>query len=248
MKSTQPSGPMIRAIQRIAALLLAGIGLVGPACADQLAFDLLFPGKIAGRLDLDVQSGADNYDVRAQLRSDPPFGATAPLIYSAASSGRITDRGPVPVRFSAVLSSGRRQSDSAVDFAASLPRVARDLPALPPAPGDVNPDLIGGATDPVTALFIILRDQPISEVCTLKAYLFDGRRLSQVVLFQPQIADGEVACRGEYRRLKGFSPDEMTERQRFAFSLIYRAAGPGLVRLAEARGETLYGPARLKRR
>ncbi len=248
MKHSQPSNLLTRTNLSVAVFMLAGIGLVAPACADQLAFDLLFPGKIVGQLDLDVLSGTGRYDVRAQLRSNPPFGATAPLSYDAATSGRITDRGPVPDRFSAVANSGRRQSDSAVDFTASLPRTTRDLPALPPAPGDVNPDLIGGATDPLTALYIILRDQPISGVCSLKAYLFDGRRLSQVVLFQPQIADGEVACRGEYRRLKGFSPAEMAERQRFDFSVTYRAAGPGLVRLAEARGETLYGPARLKRR
>ncbi len=244
----QLSGPMIRVIMCVAATLLAGLVLASPTRADQIAFDILFPGKIDGRLRLDVQAEAETYNAKVQLRSKPPFGATAPLIYNAAASGRLTDRGPVPERFSAVANSGRRQSDNAVEFAAGLPHTTRDLPPQAPAPGDVNPDLIGGAIDPVTALYVMLRDQPIPEACRLKAYLFDGRRLSQVVLFQPQIADGEIGCRGEYRRLKGFSPAEMNERQRFAFSLTYRAAGPGLVRLAEARGETLYGPARLIRR
>jgi hypothetical protein len=244
-----PTARHLTGICRNAAVLVFGwVILVIPVRAEDLTFDLLFPGRIEGRLGLDVVTGPGTYEVIARLGSDPPLGALAPLSLAAAASGRDTDRGLLPERFSAIADTGRRRSDTAITFNAGLPSVQRDLPAQPPAPGDVNPNLIGGAIDPVTALFIILRDQPIAGACRLKAYLYDGRRLSQVVLFQPRIEDGEVTCRGEYRRLRGFSSAEMVERQRFAFSLIYRAAGPGMVHLAEGRGETLYGPARLKRR
>jgi Protein of unknown function (DUF3108) len=248
MYPRRTSRHLTRICRKISVLVFGWVILVIPVRAENLTFDLLFPGTIEGRLGLGLVTGPGTYEVTARLRSDPPFGASAPLSLVAVASGRDTDRGLLPERFSAIADTGRRRSDTAVTFKAGLPSVQRDLPPQPPAPGDVNPDLIGGAIDPLTALFIILRDQPIAGACGLKAYLFDGRRLSQVVLFQPQIGDGEVTCRGEYRRLKGFSPDEMLERQRFAFSLTYRAAGPGMVRLAEARGETLYGPARLIRR
>jgi Protein of unknown function (DUF3108) len=243
-----PTDLASRVVLRLAVWAIAGFFLAAGVRAEPLVFDIAFPGKVAGQLTLNAQSGPGTYDLDARVRSDPPLGAETALTYGATASGRTDDRGFFPAQFEAVADTGRRRSDSAVAFRAGLPRVIRDLPARPAAPGDVDPALIGGALDPLTALFVILRDQPISQACRLKAYLFDGRRLSQVVLFQPQIEDGAVTCRGEYRRLKGFSPDEMTERQRFAFSLIYRAAGPGMVRLAEGRGETLYGPARLKRR
>ena len=58
MKSVQPSGPMIRAIMCVTASLLAGLALASPTRADQIAFDILFPGKIDGPLGLDVRAEA----------------------------------------------------------------------------------------------------------------------------------------------------------------------------------------------
>ena len=112
-------------------------------------------------------------------------------------------------------------------YKAGVPQVKSYNPPRPPRAEDISPATQGGTVDPLTALFAVLRTVPEAEACMAKLVMFDGRRRSQVVLTAPQRTDDGITCRGEYRRLEGFSPEDMAEKSRFPFTLTYRAAGDG---------------------
>jgi hypothetical protein len=97
-------------------------------------------------------------------------------------------------------------------------------------------------------MFATLRDVPAGEECNLSLKLFDGKRRSQVTLGAPSPVDGGVACPGEYRRVAGFSADDMAEMSRFPFTVYLEPREGGMMQVREVVMESLYGNARLKRR
>ncbi len=232
---------------RLAVVMLAGwLALPQLAIADpeQAIFDLTLDGAAAGSLTVNDREPSAGYEISAAL----DLTATAGPDYSAVSSGSMTGPGLVPLHYAAT---DPARGDADVTFSGGAPYVAVDAPLAHPQ-WIANLSALKGALDPLTAFWSLARDVPVADACVLRVFLFDGRHLSQVVMFVPEISDGLVICQGEYRRLNGFTPEEMVAKQRFAFFLTYGPAGPesgpGMVHLREARFETLTGFGALKRR
>ena len=61
-------------------------------------------------------------------------------------------------------------------------------------------------------------------------------------------AGGGLTCTGEYRRLEGFSAEEMADKSRFPFSMTYAPLPDGRLRVTEIAMDTIYGKGRLTRR
>jgi hypothetical protein len=68
------------------------------------------------------------------------------------------------------------------------------------------------------------------------------------VLGAPAAVEGGITCPGEYRRLAGFSADDMAEKTRFPFTVRLVPGTSGLMQVDEVTMESIYGNARLKRR
>lgn len=101
-----------------------------------------------------------------------------------------------------------------------------------------------GALDPASAVLVVLSGP---QICGQGFQVFDGQRLSALALEAGASGDDGIRCAGHYRRIAGYRPQDMAERQEFALRLRYVAEGAGHV-LAEAEVQTLYGKVRLKRR
>ena len=71
--------------------------------------------------------------------------------------------------------------------------------------------------DPLTAMFATLRDVAPGQECQVSLKMFDGRRATRLTLGGRQAAGDKVTCAGEYRRVAGFSPEDMAEKTRFPF-------------------------------
>jgi hypothetical protein len=169
--------------------------------------------------------------------------------YDARVSGRVTNGRFTPVRYEEDADTGKRQSQSVMEYKAGVPQVKVYNPPKTPRPSDIDPATQGGTVDPLTAAFAALRDVAPEEACRLKLVLFDGRRRSQVVLADPQpTGGGGLACAGEYRRLEGFSDKEMAEKSRFPFRMTYAPLPDGRLRVVEVAMDTIYGKGRLTRR
>ncbi|MCL7463653.1 DUF3108 domain-containing protein [Phaeovulum sp. NW3] len=232
------------------AMLLAVVGQ--PVLANQTdsgTFSLSLRGIPAGELKFSGTINATSYAVNGTLRSTGILGAVRKVRYDAAVQGSHAQGRFTPSSYTEKADTSKRQSESVMAYKAGVPQVEVYNPPRAPRPGDIDPATQGGTIDPLTALFAVLRDVPEAQACSFSAFMFDGRRRSQIALTSPQPADdGTVTCAGEYRRLAGFSDKEMAEKVSFPFRLTYVPTGDGQLRVDEVSMDTLYGKGRLKRR
>jgi hypothetical protein len=213
-----------------------------------LEFDISIKGLNAARLLIEGQGEGETYAAGGFLRSSGLLGWVKKIRYDASVAGKVKDGRYVPARYTEKADTGKRQSEAVMAYRAGVPQVKTYNPPRPPRQGDIDPATQGGTVDPLTALFAVLRKLPEAEACDLKLTLFDGRRRSQVTLGQPDRSGDGITCQGEYRRLEGFSPEDMAEKSRFPFTLTYAPAGEGMVQVEEVAMDTLYGKGRMIRR
>ncbi len=215
---------------------------------DAAVFDISIRGFSAATLSISGAVTGQHYEASGFLKSSGLLGFLKKIRYDAAASGSLSDGRFVPARYKEKADTGKRQSESVMAYKGGVPQVKSYTPPRPPQTGDIDPATQGGTVDPLTALYAVLRDVPVAEACSLKVFLFDGRRRSQVVLTAPKAEGERITCRGEYRRLEGFSDKDMAEKSRFPFTLTYQAAGSGMVHVSEISMDTLYGKGRMIRR
>jgi len=237
----------------VLALVLAG-PLALPAAAqsgrieDRATFDIVLRGISAGRLTVAGAQEGNRYTVSGRLESTGIAAMLRKFLYTAQASGTITNGRYAPSRYSEDANTGKRQSRNSMQFRAGVPVQVVAEPAREPRPYDVAPATMRGAVDPVTALYATLRDVDAGSECASNQHMFDGRRATQIALSKPQKQGDRVTCTGEYRRVAGFSPEDMAEKTHFPFTLTYAPAEQGRMRVIEVSTDTLYGKALMKRR
>ncbi len=228
--------------------LLAGAGSA-ETIKDQATFDLVMRGITAGTLTFSANQEGEGYAVVGRLASSGILAMIRKVSYDARAQGRIKGGRYIPSSYSEKADTGKRQSESVIAYQGGVPEVRVYNPPREPAPFDVDASTQGGSVDPLTALYATLRDAAPGQECNRTVQMFDGRRASQLALGKPQAqADGTVTCPGEYRRVAGFSPEDMAEKTRFPFTLTYAPAEAGVMRVTEVAMDSLYGKARLVRR
>ncbi len=215
---------------------------------DAAVFDITIRGIPAATLSISGASQGKSYAATGTLKSSGVLGFLKKIRYDAQVSGRIAKGRFAPARYVEKADTGKRRSEAVMAYKGGAPQVKSYTPPRAPRPDDIDPATQGGTVDPLTAVYVVLRDVPAAEACKLKVFLFDGRRRSQVVLTAPQPVEGGVTCKGEYRRLEGFSAEEMAEKSRFPFTLSFGPAGEGMLHVTEISMDTLYGKGRMIRR
>ncbi len=236
---------------RAAALLLAVALAAPPAAADQTdsaVFDLSLRGIRAGTLAISGAIQEGSYAAAGKLQSSGIVAMVRKISYDAKVTGRVKNGRYVPVTYEEDADTGRRQSQSVMAYQDGVPQVKVYNPPRKTRGRDIDPATQGGTVDPLTAAYATLRDVPEAEACQVNLTIFDGKRRSQVRLSGPAVEGGRVTCAGEYRRLEGFSEEDMAEKASFPFRLIYEPARDGVLRVGEVRMDTIYGKGALKRR
>lgn len=214
---------------------------------DSGIFSLSIRGIPAGQLSFKGVDDGKSYAASGRLESTGLIGALFKVRYDASVRGRVSGDRFVPSSYTE-KTSGARNNESVMNYKKGVPQVKKYSPPRPPSDNDVDPATMGGTVDPMTAIYGTLRDVSRSEVCKFSTRMFDGKRASQIRLSNPQPVDGGFRCNGEYRRLKGYSAEEMAEKQRFPFTLTYSMIAEDRFRVTEIALATTYGNARLSRR
>lgn len=230
----------------VALSLGAGAGLADQI--DKANFTLSIRGINAGVLAFSGVERNGDYKVIGRLESTGLAAWLRKVQYDARAQGGIAEGRYTPTRYEEKADTGKRQSESVMEYRLGVPQVKEYNPPRPPRTGDVDPNSQGGTVDPLTALYAVLRDVPLDQACTTSVKMFDGRRASQLTLSPGTTKDDKIICAGEYLRVAGFSEKEMAEKVHFPFRLTYAPAGEGMVRVVEVVLESLYGNAKLKRR
>lgn len=234
-------------------LLVAGLatasspGPVRAAETETYRFTASVLGVTAGKMTMAVNRKGAAYAVTGNTSSAGMGGLFRS--FSVTSKVRGTEAGGTfrPERYQSSSEGERAGRGGEMVYKSGVPQVlALDEDAHPDAPV-LDPAKQGGTVDPLTMTYALLRDSDRDQACTLNLKVFDGHRLSQVTVGQPE-ADGEgLVCTGLYRRLDGYPPDEIAERQDFPFRITYTAGSDGRLEVSEIVLDSLFGVARLTR-
>lgn len=235
------------------ATLCAALGpiLAAPASAQEMdaRYTLSMRGLSGGQIGLRAKETSDSYAVSVGATSSGLVGVFAPYRFEGQSQGRIVNGRHVSTRYSEKEDDGGEITESITRFSGTTPAEVTFTPPRAPRPYDIDPRAQSGVVDPLTGLYLVLRDTLPAGACNQSHDLFDGRHVSRLALGPAQAAaDGTIRCAGEYRRIAGYRPKQMAERQVTPLTFLYVPVGNGSVRVTEVRSPTGYGEAVLRRR
>lgn len=214
---------------------------------DRGNFAVFLGGVRIGVLGFSGLTDGQSYAAKGILRTTGLAALVRQVGYEATSRGVVRAGRFVPTSYDESANTGTRVSKSTMEYRGGVPQVKASSPERAPRPTDVDPRTQAGTVDPMTAFYLVLRDVPEAELCNLDLKMFDGTRRSQVVISAPVRNGTGVSCSGEYRRLQGFSAEEMAERTRFPFQIAYVPNGNGGYRLNEITTASTFGNARVVR-
>lgn len=236
------------------ALMTAIVGLApashaqsGPVI-DKHGFDVTLKGIRAATLSFAGEQNGSAYSVTGKLESRGLAAMLRKVRYDATARGTTRGGKYTPAAYSEKADTGKRKSASVMEYRKGVPQVKSYDPPRDPKPDDLDPAKQGGTVDPLTALYATLRDVDAGQECKVALQMFDGRRRSQVALSGRKAEGDKVTCRGEYRRVAGFSAEDMAEKTRFPFTLTYAPKGDGRMQVMTITTDTLFGTATLTRR
>jgi hypothetical protein len=212
-----------------------------PAASGEASYALSVRGIEAARISLAGREEAGRYALAARVRSSGLVSLIADLRHDATVEGTLRGRSFRPEAYR------ETDEDDTVEVrwggtVTSMRTPPRDRPE------DVDPADQGGAVDPLTAVWAMLRPQPADEACNRELAVYDGSRRGTLRLGRPRPEGAGLRCAGSFSRDDGYSERQLREGREFAFTLTLAPAGDGLVQGREIRMQTTYGPAALRLR
>lgn len=184
-------------------------------------FDVVFKGIKVGVLELSGQSSVTRYKAKASLRTTGLIAALKSVRFDLSSRGRILGDRLAPLHYAEDVETGRRSSSVEITYKNGIPvqtggSIGEERVTVP-----LDPVRQTDTVDPMTALFILLRDQQNLQFCNRSQPIFDGARRTRMRLKR---ADPKT-CKGQFERLAGYTPKQLRERPRVDFEVIYRDSG-----------------------
>lgn len=210
-----------------------------------MSFDVRLLGARVGIFSIASKETPGGYAARSKFTTVGLVGALKKMEADVTVQGRVASGRMQPVSYNEAIDDGTRVTDVVVTFSPGVPRlVSGDVGSkAPPATGA---KLIG-AIDPLTGVFILLRDQnPADVTCQFAANIYDGHRLAQIELNRAEPHTKGMTCYGTYQRVAGYSKNE--SRSKAVPIAIEYLLHNGTLRTEQVRVETRYGPAVVKRR
>lgn len=219
-----------------------------PAMAEEGSFDVSLAGVRAGILAYSGEEAAGRYTARGSARATGLANAVLDFRMDTVATGRVSGNDYRPETYRQIGREGDRVRDMSFRYRGGVPIVRRDPPReLPSYVAD--PAEQGGTLDPVTTAYAMLRDRPRELMCQLDIVLFDGRRRAAIAYVRLRESEnGGLICEGEYRRLAGFTPEELAEKPFWPFTVTYTPLGGDVFRVTEVRIPTTFGAMRMRRR
>ena len=233
-------------IRLVIAVLLLGTG--GSQAQERLRFDVLFSGLKAGELEIAGRIENGRYSVAGRVESTGLVGFVRKVRYDATTRGRVQSGRFVPELYTERADTGQRKSEAEMAYRRGVPQVKVYRPAREMDPDGVDPATQGGALDPLTALFDVLRARPGDAACSTSSRTFDGQRAARVDVERVAAGEGTLVCQGNYQRIAGYSEEEMAERRVFPFTLTLARNGGGAYEVRTVELQSLFGRTRLIRR
>lgn len=231
----------------IRSTLFACLIAATPVFAEQTTgrFAVRALGLKVGEFALSGATSAKKYSVSSNFTTTGLIGTVKQVRFVLQSSGRRNGAHFMPQRYSEEMDTGQRQSRARLTYSRGVARASGDDVGAP-GPHAVTDAQQKGAVDPLTAMFMVMRDQRPDELCKLQQKIFDGERLTLISLNKRSESNGEVRCTGTFKRIGGYAPDDLRRKRQFPLTVTYEPAGT-LMRVMHVQADTVYGAATITR-
>lgn len=194
--------------------------------------------NVAGDQTKSSFSGSGNFQTTGLA------GALRRIRFTAQSQGTVKGAKITPSRYAGFIDTGKRVSETTLAFSGTLPRkIAGAQSSATP----ISNQALRGAVDPMTMMWLTLRNQHTNNLCALDQTQYDGTRLVRITLKSRQNSDGKVTCSGTYDRIGGYSAEELAELKTSPLSIVYTPEGESW-RASEVYLTSRHGRAKLIRR
>ncbi|MDO6483189.1 DUF3108 domain-containing protein [Shimia thalassica] len=227
------------------ALLCAAVATVfaAPVSAEQLWSVHAFGLKV-GELRVAMTESGGTFSGVGKFQTTGLVGVVASIHFDAASKGRIVGQSYVPATYDGHINTGKRVSETSLAFKNGIPHEisGKQDPAVP-----ISDAMLKGAIDPMTLMWLTLRDQPDAPECSQDEKQFDGTRLARLHLTRKTTDGDKITCSGSYDRLGGYSAEELAEMSTSPASVTYQMQD-GIWRSVGVKLRSRHGPATLVRR
>lgn len=232
-------------MKKLLCLVLLTVG--APLAAQEktsILFDVHMIGAKIGEIAIAGQQANGQYAARSKFKTTGVVSALKRMHGDLSVNGRVSPDRHTPGQYSEIIDDGRRSTDVKVRFGGGVPKLVAGNPDSSAPPADTG--RLRNALDPLTALFLILRDQPRDGLCRFHSDIYDGHRHARLLLGNRNAGQESIACAGEYRRIAGYSASDKKEGH-VPFRVLYEAKA-GTMRATRIDIQTKYGKAVLLRR
>jgi len=199
-----------------------------------------------GALKMSSHQDTSKYSVEARFRTTGLTRLLRDMGFVMTANGRRSGRAFSPLRYNEEVNTGQRRSSAQMRYVNGVPILSGGKVS----DGEsvvLDPATQGGTIDPLTALFLVLREQPADSLCRINQPMFDGARRSQIRLEGKTTRDDTVICDGYFQRIAGYSAEDLATRRKVAFKVTYQPGPNGLMQARDVRLQTTYGPVALTR-
>lgn len=227
-------------------MMLLSPPMAALAEVDQSSFALRALGVKVGELTLNAEISASRYAVASRLETTGLASAIKRVRFEIAAQGRRRGARFVPQRYVEDEVAGQRETRVRLDYTQGVAR-ASGTEISDRGDHAVTDAQQRGAVDPLTAIYMVLRDQPPEDLCTLRQKIFDGERLTEITLTRRNARGRNVLCSGYFTRVAGYRPGDLRQGSRFAVTVTYSPAGP-LMQAMRVDAETVFGAATVVRK
>lgn len=200
-------------------------------------------GLKVGELTLSVEETETRFEGKSSFKTTGLAGALRRIRFTVTSKGKVNGSTVAPASYNGFIDTGRRVSETALSFSGGLPRKVsgEQSPAVPIPEAEKR-----GALDPMTMMWLTLRDQSDTSLCNLQQTQFDGTRLVRITLKSRSGNGTAVTCTGTYDRIGGYSKAEIDEMKISPLTIAYTKQG-AVWKAEEVRVTTRHGKAKLFR-
>ncbi|MEQ8291117.1 MAG: DUF3108 domain-containing protein [Roseovarius sp.] len=228
----------------IAGVLALLAGAAQAADPSSMRFEVRLLGLKAGTIEIAANVTDRAYAARTRFRTAGVVGALKQVRADVSVQGRVAGGAFRPQTYSEAIDDGSRVTNVQVQFAPGQPRLISGDTGSSAPPADTSK--LTSAIDPLTLLYVALRDQPRDEVCRFEADVYDGHRHAVITLKGRQPSGDTITCNGSYRRVAGYSDSER-EKRNVGITVTYVPAGD-VMRAERVAFDTKLGPAVMDRR
>ncbi|WP_353315122.1 DUF3108 domain-containing protein [Shimia sp. NS0008-38b] len=200
-------------------------------------------GLKVGELHLSATQTANSYSGTSNFKTTGLAGVLRRVRFTISGAGVLRQGTMQPRTYDGAIDTGKRVSQTSL---------RRQNGVLVKTQGAQDPEVpipaaaTKGAFDPLSMMWLTLRDQSETSLCQITQTQFDGTRLVRITLRTRHNDADLVTCSGKYDRIGGYSAEELAELKTSPLSITYRKEG-AVWRAQEVRLTSRHGKAKVIR-